>query len=401
MQQHRQPEQQQQQLQTRFYVKQRRVNVKFVHPWDMLQFYKDRYGPDGRNIPSLESPNIPVHELIETDNAILRQNIKMLDELKAKGKVPGEDPEIMEEVPEIHKYIAKVKQPAPEFGKDYKQGYTKRSAVIALKAGMYPVFDEFRQEIVLTALWIPNCHVLQVKTMEKEGLTALQLGAGTRKLKRVTKPMLGHFQKAGVEPKHAIIQVPVTPDAIIPIGTEITARHFLPGQFVDVTGRTVGKGFQGPMKRWGFRGQPATHGTSLTHRAHGSIGQRTLPGRVFKGKKMAGHMGFRKKTIPSLWLYMIDFKHNILFVKGSVPGKNGSYVLVKDAVRKKFTAPPPMPTFYPPPGEDITSLDDVDCVLIAKQQMPAYLRDAEKLEDEIKKERAKLKKTGKTAVKED
>lgn len=367
----------------------------------MLQHYKDRYGPDFRKLPSLDSPDIPNFKVIETDNAILRENIKLLDDLKAKGKVPGEDQEVMDEVPDIHKYLEKVKQPKPVFAKDYQQGYTKRSAVLAIKAGMYPIFDEFRQEIVLTALWIPSCHVLQVKTVEKEGYTALQIGAGTKKLKRVTKPMLGHFQKAGVEPKHAITEVRVTPDAIIPVGTELTARHFLPGQFVDVTGRTVGKGFQGPMKRWGFRGGSATHGTSLAHRTHGSTGQRTLPGRVFKGKKMAGHMGAKRRTIPSLWLYMIDFKHNFLFVKGSVPGKNGTYVLVKDAVRKKFTTPPPMPTFFPPPGEDINALDDRDCTIKAKGKMPSFLVDVDKLEDEIKKERAKLKKTSKTTAKED
>lgn len=172
---------------------------------------------------------------------------------------------------------------------------------------------------------------------DKPGHFALQLGAGSKKPKQLTRAALGHFAAHGVSPKRVLSEFPVSEDAMLPAGTKLGASHFVPGQHVDVQGRTIGKGFQGPMKRWGFAGLPASHGTTKKHRAHGSIGNSQDPGRVWKGKKMAGRMGNRKRTVQNVFVYKVDPERNLLYVKGQVPGKAGLFLKVRDALRK----PPP------------------------------------------------------------
>jgi large subunit ribosomal protein L3 len=186
--------------------------------------------------------------------------------------------------------------------------------------------------------------VVQVKTDAKEGYTALQVGAGSRKPKQVTSPLAGHFRWAGVPIKRRLAEFHVTPDALLPVGTPLHAAHFTPGQHVDIAGTTIGKGFAGGMKRHGFAGQGASHGNSVSHRAIGSTGCRQDPGRVWKGKKMPGHMGDVRRTVQSVFLYKVDAARGLLYVKGAVPGHAGSFVEVKDALRKR-PADVPFPTF--------------------------------------------------------
>ncbi|CAI5508933.1 unnamed protein product [Closterium sp. Naga37s-1] len=231
---------------------------------------------------------------------------------------------------------------------------------------MTATWDKWGVRIPLTVLWIDDNQVVQVKTREKEGYTSLQIGSGQKKPKQLTKPELGHFRAAGVPLKRKLVEFRVSEDCILPVGTPIDVRHFVPGQFIDVTGTTVGKGFQGPMKRWGFKGMPASHGASLSHRSHGSTGGRQDPGKVFKNKKMAGQMGNKQRTVQSVWVYKVEPARGLLWVKGQVPGHSGNFVFVKDAVRKHEVQGPdaqeygglqlPFPTFYPPAGEDLSSL---------------------------------------------
>jgi len=249
----------------------------------------------------------------------------------------------------------------------------KRTGVIAVKVGMFPQYTEYYERIPVTCLWIPNCQVVQVKTKQKEGKFSLQLGAGDKRVRKTTKPLLGHFKKAGVEPKKLLTEFEVSEDALLPVGTEITSRHFVPGQFVDITGYSKGKGFQGVMKRWKFRGQPATHGVSVTHRSHGSIGQQGAQ-HTFKGKKMAGRMGGKKNYKRNLWVYMIDKKMNCVFVKGSVPGAKGSFITIVDAQRRMKTFlnnPPPVPTFIKDNNESFENVKFEDTLLKAKSKRPA------------------------------
>ena len=186
--------------------------------------------------------------------------------------------------------------------------------------------------------------VVQIKTEEKEGYTSLQLGAGYKKPKQVNRAYMGHFAAQDLSIKREVSEFRVTPDAVIPVGTTLSAAHFVAGQHVDVQGVTSGKGFQGPMKRWGFSGLPASHGTTKKHRAHGSIGQSQDPGRVHKGKKMAGRMGNRTRTVQNVFVYKVDPVRNLIYVKGQIPGKSGEFVRVKDALRKES---PPVDAPYP------------------------------------------------------
>jgi large subunit ribosomal protein L3 len=195
-----------------------------------------------------------------------------------------------------------------------------RTGVIALKIGMIPDWDYWGTRQPLTVLQLRKVQVLQIKKPEKDGYMAMQVGAGSVKMKRLNRAALGHFAKAGVEPKRTLHEFRVTADAVLPVGTELSARHFVPGQYVNVTGVTIGKGFEGVMKRWGFRGQPASHGVSVTHRSLGSTGCRQDPGKVFKGKKMPGHMGRVQQTTRGLWVYKIDVDRNLIYVRGAVPG---------------------------------------------------------------------------------
>jgi large subunit ribosomal protein L3 len=184
-------------------------------------------------------------------------------------------------------------------------------------------------------LRVDNCQVVAQRTEDRDGYTALQLGVGTAKVKNVTKPQRGHFAKAKVEPKARVAEFRVSEDALVPVGAEITAAHFLPGQYVDVTGTSIGKGFAGGMKRHNFSGLRATHGVSVSHRSLGSTGQRQDPGKTFKNKKMAGHMGAERVTTQSLEIVVADAERGLLYVKGSVPGSEKGWVLIKDAVKKR------------------------------------------------------------------
>ncbi|HEY7669168.1 MAG TPA: 50S ribosomal protein L3 [Hyphomicrobium sp.] len=210
-----------------------------------------------------------------------------------------------------------------------------RSGVIAQKVGMTRIFTDAGEHIPVTVLKLDKCQVVAHRTNEKNGYTALQLGAGTRKPARLTKADRQNFAVAKVEPKRKLAEFRVSPENVIEVGAEITADHFIPGQFVDVTGTNQGKGFQGAMKRWNFGGLRATHGVSVSHRSHGSTGQRQDPGKVFKGKKMAGHMGSERVTTQNLVVVKTDPARGLLMVRGAVPGSKGGWVLVRDAVLKK------------------------------------------------------------------
>jgi large subunit ribosomal protein L3 len=209
-----------------------------------------------------------------------------------------------------------------------------RTGLIALKLGMSRVFTEEGNHVPVTVLRVDNCQVVAVRTEEKDKYNAVQLGVGTRRVKNVTKPMRGHFAKAKVEPKRKLAEFRVDKDALLEVGVELSAEHFLPGQFVDVTGISIGRGFQGVMKRHNFGGLRATHGVSVSHRSHGSTGQRQDPGKVFKNKRMAGHMGDVQVTTQNLQVMAIDGERGLIMVKGAVPGFEGNFVLVRDAAKR-------------------------------------------------------------------
>jgi large subunit ribosomal protein L3 len=209
-----------------------------------------------------------------------------------------------------------------------------RSGVIAKKVGMTRLFLEDGRQVPVTVLHMDNVQVVAQRTAERDGYTALQLGAGTAKAKRVGAPLRGHFAKAQVEPKRKVAEFRVDPANLVEVGEEIIAAHYFPGQFVDVSGTTIGKGFAGVMKRHNFGGLRASHGVSVSHRSHGSTGQCQTPGRVFKGKRMAGHMGTARVTTQNLQVMRIDTDRGLVMVKGAVPGSKGGWVTIKDAVKK-------------------------------------------------------------------
>lgn len=208
-----------------------------------------------------------------------------------------------------------------------------RTGVIAKKMGMTRLFQDDGRHVPVTVLALEGVQVVAQRTADRDGYVAVQIGAGTAKAKNVAKPQRGHFGKAEVELKAQLCEFRVADDAMLDVGAEIGADHFVAGQMVDVSGRTQGKGFAGAMKRWGFGGLRATHGVSLSHRSHGSTGNRQDPGKVFKNKKMAGHMGDRERTQQNLEIVSTDVERGLLFVKGSVPGHKGSWLVVKDAVK--------------------------------------------------------------------
>jgi large subunit ribosomal protein L3 len=226
-----------------------------------------------------------------------------------------------------------------------------RSGVIAQKLGMTRVFTDAGEHIPVTVLRLENCQVVAQKTAEKHGYTALQLGVGTGRVKRLSKAERGHFAAAKVEPKRKLAEFRVSPDNLISVGAEIIADHFVPGQFVDVSGTSIGKGFAGPMKRWNFGGLRASHGVSISHRSHGSTGNRQDPGKVFKGKKMAGHLGQERITTQNLKVVKTDPERGIILIQGSVPGAKGGWVYLRDAVKRKLPEGVPFPgSFKLPEG---------------------------------------------------
>ncbi len=226
-----------------------------------------------------------------------------------------------------------------------------RTGVIAKKVGMTRFFDEAGQHVPVTVLSLDGCQVTGQRTVEKDGYTALQLGAGAKKAKNTSNAMRGHFAKAQVEPKRVVTEFRVTQDALIDVGAELTADHFVAGQKVDIQGVTVGKGFAGAMKRWNFGGMRATHGVSVSHRAHGSTGNRQDPGRTFPGKKMAGHLGQETVTTMNLTVWKVDVERGLILIKGAVPGAEGSYVKVRDAIKKAAPADLPRPGAFRKAGE--------------------------------------------------
>ena len=218
-----------------------------------------------------------------------------------------------------------------------------RTGVIAKKVGMTRLFQADGRHVPVTVLQLDDVQVVGRREADRDGYTAVQLGAGKAKAKKVSKPQRVAFGKAEVEPKARMVEFRVADDALLDVGAHISADHFVPGQLVDVSGVTQGKGFAGAMKRWGFSGLRATHGVSVSHRSHGSTGNRQDPGRVFKNKKMAGHMGARNRTQQNLEVVRTDPIRGLLFIKGSVPGHKGAWLTVSDAIKlpRHETAPYP------------------------------------------------------------
>jgi large subunit ribosomal protein L3 len=219
----------------------------------------------------------------------------------------------------------------------------QRSGVIARKLGMTRVFTESGEHVPVTVLSLDECQVVAHRTTQKNGYSALQLGSGRRKVKNVSKAQRGHFAIAKVEPKITLAEFRVPENALIPVGAVMSADHFLPGQYVDVTGTSIGKGFAGAMKRWNFGGLRATHGVSVSHRSHGSTGNRQDPGRTFPGKKMAGHMGDRRVTTQNLKVIRIDVARGLIMIEGAIPGAKGAWILVCDAIKKALPKEAPKP----------------------------------------------------------
>ncbi len=218
-----------------------------------------------------------------------------------------------------------------------------RTGLIARKEGMTRVFDEDGRHVPVTVLKVDECQVTAVRSEEKDGYVAVQLGAGKAKIKRTSKANRGHFAKSKVEPKKKLAEFRVTGENVLEIGSELSAAHFVPGQYVDVTATSKGKGFAGGMKRHNFGGLRASHGVSVSHRSHGSTGQCQDPGRVFKGKKMAGQLGNVQVTTQNLQVVAVDLEDNLILVKGAVPGANTAWVLINDAVKRPRHAEAPLP----------------------------------------------------------
>ncbi len=218
-----------------------------------------------------------------------------------------------------------------------------RTGVIAQKLGMTRIFDDQGMHVPVTVLKLDRCQVVGRRTADKDGYSAVQLGAGATKVKNLSKALRGQFAKAKVEPKRKLVEFRVSEDALLEVGSELSAGHFVSGQFVDVIRSSIGKGFAGAMKRHNFRGLRASHGVSVSHRSHGSTGNRQDPGKVFKGKKMAGHMGTRRVTTQNLMIVSTDAERGLILVKGAVPGAEGGWVLVRDAVKRSLPEGVPFP----------------------------------------------------------
>ena len=218
-----------------------------------------------------------------------------------------------------------------------------RSGLIAQKLGMSRVFAENGTHVPVTVLKVDECYVVAVRTQEKDGYTAVQLGAGAAKVKNTTQPMRGHFAKGNVEPRRKVVEFRVSEDALIDVGAQLSAEHFIAGQKVDIAGQSIGKGFAGAMKRHGFKGLRASHGVSISHRSHGSTGNSQDPGRVWKGKKMAGHMGDVRVTTQNLEVVSTDAERGLILIRGAVPGSKGGWVYISDATKKPRPDEAPYP----------------------------------------------------------
>ena len=256
-----------------------------------------------------------------------------------------------------------------------------RTGVLAKKLGMTRFFDEAGAHVPVTVLSLDGCQVTAQRTEEKDGYVALQLGAGAKKAKNTSQAMRGHFAKALVEPKRVLAEFRVEEGDLIDVGAEFTADHFVAGQKVDVTGTTVGKGFAGAMKRWNFGGMRATHGVSVSHRAHGSTGQRQDPGKTFRGKKMAGHLGQETVTTLNLTVWRVDVERGLILVRGAVPGSEGGFVRIRDAVKVALPADAPKPGAFrtagqPTVAEAAAEAEAVPAEEPAVQEAPAETPEA-------------------------
>ncbi len=220
---------------------------------------------------------------------------------------------------------------------------SKRTGLIVRKLGMTRLFAENGNHVPVTVLQLEQCQVVAVRTKDKDGYTALQLGAGKVKIKNLNKSVRGHYAKAKVEPKKELIEFRVSDDAVLDVGAELSVAHFVVGQFVDVAGTSIGKGFAGPMRRWNFAGLEASHGVSVSHRSHGSTGGRQDPGRTFKNKKMAGHWGVDRVTTQNLKVVATDVDKGLIMIAGAVPGPEGGLVEITDAVKRKRPKEAPLP----------------------------------------------------------
>lgn len=256
-----------------------------------------------------------------------------------------------------------------------------RSGVIAQKVGMTRVFGEDGRHIPVTVLKLDGCQVVAQRTADKDGYTAIQLGAGTAKVKNVTQPLRGHFAKAKVEPKRKLAEFRVSEDNLLAVGAQFKADHYVPGQYVDVSGTSVGKGFAGAMKRHNFGGLRASHGVSISHRSHGSTGQCEFPGKVFKGKRMAGHMGAARVTTLNLEVVRVDVERGLVLVKGSVPGHKGGWVLVRDAIKKALPEGAPLPASILEAANEDAPADEV---VAEATEAPVEAETAEAAGDEQK-----------------
>jgi large subunit ribosomal protein L3 len=232
-----------------------------------------------------------------------------------------------------------------------------RTGILAEKLGMTRVFADDGSHVPVSVLRIEACEVVATRRPDSDGYAAVQVGIGRAKAKKVTKPMRGHFAKAKVTPKARLGEFRVSDDALLEPGTPLTVGHFVIGQYVDVCGTSIGKGFAGAMKRWGFKGLRASHGVSVSHRSHGSTGNRQDPGKVFKGKKMAGHMGDRRVTVQNLEVIGIDEDRGLLLVKGAVPGAQGGYVRVTDAIKRALPQAAPYPGGAKAAAEPVAAAD--------------------------------------------
>ncbi|MDA8539615.1 50S ribosomal protein L3 [Alphaproteobacteria bacterium] len=270
-----------------------------------------------------------------------------------------------------------------------------RSGLIVQKLGMTRLFTEAGKHVPVTVLKLDKCQVVAQRTEEKDGYSAVQLGSGFAKVKRTSSAMRGHFAKAKVEPKRRVAEFRVSADNLIDVGAELSAAHFIEGQKVDATGTSIGKGFAGAMKRHNFGGLRATHGVSISHRSHGSTGQCQDPGKVFKGKKMAGHMGDSRVTIQNLEVVKTDTTRGLLMVKGAVPGAKGGWILLRDAVKRPLPADLPYPAGLvegeapaqeaaaeEAPAEDITEEIVEEAAAEAAEASPAEETAAEAPADE-------------------
>ena len=276
-----------------------------------------------------------------------------------------------------------------------------RPGLIVQKLGMTRLFTEAGKHVPVTVLKLDKCQVVAQRTEEKDGYSAVQLGSGFAKVKRTSSAMRGHFAKAKVEPKRRVAEFRVSADNLIDVGAELSAAHFIEGQKVDATGTSIGKGFAGAMKRHNFGGLRATHGVSISHRSHGSTGQCQDPGKVFKGKKMAGHMGDSRVTIQNLEVVKTDTTRGLLMVKGAVPGAKGGWILLRDAVKRPLPAALPYPAGLvegeapaeeaaaeEAPAEDVTEEIAEEAAAEAAEAAPAEETAAEAPADEAPAEDA-------------